>query len=134
MTLTEETDIQEDVRLFHVKFGHRAPTGPVGSVVEVSNDTLEFRISLIQEECRELVEAIRDRNLAKICAEGIDLMYVVVGLFVILGIPFLPFWRDVQRANMTKETNPAGGKPLKPEGWVGPQPKTVLYEVRRSIG
>lgn len=95
-------------------------------------DLLEFRIKLIEEECRELVEAIRSRNLASICGEGVDLIYVVVGLFVTLGIPFLPFWMEIQRANMSKKQNPKGGKPIKPEGWVGPELNKTLLHIRRN--
>lgn len=125
------SNFQEDVRAFHLKFEHPAPPRPVRDLHSMS-EVLEFRIDRIEEETRELVEAIRERNLAKIAAEGIDLIYVVVGLFVILGLPLLPFWRDVQRANMAKVQNPTGGKPLKPEGWVGPNPAQVLYDIKRT--
>lgn len=128
----EETDIQEDVRAFHLKFDHPAPDAPVVSLVEVGDSMLEFRIALIEEECEELVEAIRARSMSRIAAEAVDVLYVVIGTLVVLGVPFLPFWRDVQRANMTKVVNPAGGKPLKPEGWVGPDPQQVLYEVKSN--
>lgn len=127
----EITDLQEDVRSFHVKFGHPAPSRPVRRLNEL-DEMLEFRIGLIEEECEELIEAIRERNLSKIAAEAVDVMYVVIGTLVALGLPLLPFWRDVQRANMTKVPNPAGGKPLKPEGWQGPDPALILFAVKRK--
>jgi len=130
--MTEETDIQEDVTAFHTKFDHPAPAAPVGSLVEVGDAMLEFRIGLIEEECGELVAAIRERSMAKIAAEAVDVLYVVIGTMVVLGLPLLPFWRDVQRANMAKVPNPAGGKPLKPEGWEAPNPRQVLLDVRRK--
>ena len=70
-------------------------------------------------------------SLARIAAESADLVYVVVGTVVALGMPFMPFWRDVHRANMAKEQNPAGGKPIKPEGWIAPNPQKVLYRIRQ---
>mgnify|MGYP003663396386 CR=1 FL=1 len=120
----------DDVKAFHEKFGHPAPASVVR---ELDDEMLEFRIARIDEEADELVDAIRSRNLAKIAAEAVDLIYVVIGTLVALGLPLIPFWRDVQRANMTKV--PAGplAKPIKPEGWVRPNPAQVLYEYKTSF-
>jgi len=119
--------VEQDVKDFHTAFNHPAP-----EYVEdmPSMSMLEFRKRLIKEECQELCEAIDEGNLSKIAAEAVDLIYVVVGTLVSLGLPLMPFWRDVQRANMTKVINPDGGKPLKPEGWVAPNPARVLYELK----
>lgn len=125
-----EAGIEGDVRTFHITFGHPAPLSPVS----VMNDNmLEFRIARIEEECKELVEALRERSLAKIAAEAVDVIYVVVGTLVALGLPLMPFWRDVHRANMSKV--PAGPlvKPIKPDGWVGPDPHKVLYEYKTAF-
>jgi predicted HAD superfamily Cof-like phosphohydrolase len=118
-------NIHHDVRQFHLKFGHPAPVSVIRDLT-TKQDMLDFRIKLIREECDELVEALEERDLAKIAAESVDLIYVVVGTLVALGLPLLPFWRDVQRANMQKEKNPNGGKPIKPEGWEGPNPQRIL--------
>jgi len=119
-----------DVTAFHRKFDHPAPM----EVADVfpDEDVIGFRIRLIREETEELVEALCQRSLAKVAAEACDLIYVVVGTLVILGLPMMPFWRDIQRANMGKEKSPDGGKPIKPEGWEGPNPTKVLYEVKRG--
>lgn len=119
--------VDSDVRDFHLKFGHPAPEFPVR---HVERSLADFRIKLIREECEELCEAIVSRSMSKIAAEACDLVYVVVGTLVALGMPLMPFWRDVQRANMAKKINPAGGKPLKPVGWVGPNPARVLYNTK----
>lgn len=111
-----------DVRDFHRKFGHPAPSAPVVP----SDDVLDFRVRLIREECEELIEAIEERNLGSIAQEGVDLVYVVLGTFVVCGLRFTPFWRLVQRANMAKIPNPDGGKPLKPEGWIKPDCSTLI--------
>tara|TARA_R110002153_G_scaffold132597_1_gene281601 strand:- start:1711 stop:2217 length:507 start_codon:yes stop_codon:yes gene_type:complete len=125
-----EEGIQGDVRLFHITFGHDAPVAPV-SVMD--SGMLEFRIARIEEECKELVEAIRERSLAKIAAEAVDLIYVVVGTLVALGLPLMPFWKDVHRANMSKEYVGPLTKPTKPEGWVGPDPHRVLYNYKTNF-
>ena len=122
-----ERTLDDDVRDFHEKFGHPAPGQPIR---HFNVNVITFRERLIREECDELIEAIHQRSLAKIAAEAVDLIYVVVGTLVALGVPLMPFWRDIQRANMTKETNPLGGKPIKPEGWVPPDPAGILYQVK----
>jgi len=125
-----EHGIYEDVSDFHLKFGHPAPTTP--------NDTpyhgmLVFRCELIREECEELCEAIMGRNLAKIASEAVDVIYVVVGTLVALGLPLMPFWRDVQRANMAKVAAGPRSKPLKPEGWQKPDAAEVLYKYKQGL-
>ena len=125
-----ESGIEGDVRDFHVTFGHDAPATPVS----VMNDNmLEFRIARIEEECKELVSAIRERSLAKIAAEAVDVIYVVVGTLVALGLPLMPFWKDVHRANMSKVYAGPLTKPIKPDGWVGPDPHKVLYEYKTQF-
>ncbi len=125
-----ERTIYDDVRDFHLKFDHPAPESPLDLP---GDDLIKFRISLIREEAHELCEALYHRNLAAIATEAVDLIYVVVGTLVTLGLPLMPFWRPVQTANMQKTTNPNGGKPLKPEGWVKPDAKGILYTYKQGL-
>lgn len=129
-----EQGIYEDVRDFHLKFDHPAPAAPVSDIEsQVHPSTLDFRVKLILEECAELCEAIENRDMAAIASESCDVIYVVLGTLVVLGLPFLPFWRDVQRANMAKEVSPTGGKPIKPAGWEKPNPREVLLRIRQGL-
>jgi len=121
--------IDKDVRAFHLKFKHPAPEMPI-STADVEESVMQFRRDRIEEEYKELMEAFESGSLAKIAAETVDLVYVLIGTLVVLGIPFMPFWRDVHRANMAKVQNPTGGKPLKPEGWLPPNPNRVLFMCR----
>lgn len=125
-------ELQEDVTAFHDKFGHR-----VGLLPFLPGDETwwQFRGRLLAEEVNELQEAMAQRDLAAIAQESVDVVVVVLGTLVGLGIPFMPFWRDVHRANMSKEPNPAGTqlKPVKPKGWNPPRPKRVLAEFIDSI-
>jgi len=125
----EDHGLEDDVRDFHEKFDHPAPDGVM---LPHGNNLLEFRIRLIEEEVGELIEAIRERSLASIAGEAVDVVYVVVGTLVALGVPFMPFWKAVHRANMGKEPNPEGGKPIKPEGWCPPRLGRLLYNLRRQ--
>ncbi len=121
------TELEHNVRQFHEKFGHPVARLPVWGT---SEDVLKFRIKMIREESNELIEAIEQKDMAKIAAEAVDLIYVVIGTLVVMGLPLMPFWREVQRANMQKEVNPEGGKPIKPAGWQEPDAVKVLHKVR----
>lgn len=110
------SEMDDEVAAFHGKFAHPAPSAPTLQ----SQSTLEFRCKLIREEAEELCDALMARDLPAIAAEAIDLLYVTFGTLVVCGLRARPFWRLVHRANMLKEPNPDGGKPLKPEGWIKP--------------
>lgn len=114
--------MDDQVADFHRKFGHDAPVVPV--LPEIA--TMEFRIKLIEEETRELVEAIRARKLGPIIQECVDLVYVVLGTLVVCGVRIKPFFSAVHEANMAKEPNPKGGKPIKPEGWEKPDCSALI--------
>lgn len=126
----EQRGPEGDVRAFHHKFGHPAPSKPgVGWTPELA----AFRARLIREEARELVEAVEQgRGLAELAGEACDLLYVTIGTMVAAGLPVQPFWDEVQRANMAKEPNPEGGKPLKPQGWKPPALTEVLARCKSS--
>jgi phosphoribosyl-ATP pyrophosphohydrolase len=129
----ETAALDIDVRAAHVQLRSPAPTHPVQDVSTPTKQAmLDARMELIGEECDELMTAMADRNLAAIAHEAIDLIYSVVGLLVMLGLPLMPFWRAVHKANMAKVRNPDGGKWMKPEGWQPADAREVLYQIRRS--
>jgi hypothetical protein len=61
-----------------------------------------------------------------------DLVVVIVGMALELGIPLDRTWNEVQRSNMAKAgpdgkvTKREDGKVLKPEGWTPPDIKTIM--------
>lgn len=114
--------VDDDVKEFHLKFGH-----PVASVPTMpGSGVMNFRVRLIREECDELIEAIDSRDLRRVAQESVDLIYVVVGTLVVCGIRLAPFWDLIHSANMQKVVDPNGGKPLKPEGWEKPDCGSIL--------
>jgi predicted HAD superfamily Cof-like phosphohydrolase len=115
------TDPQAMVREFHEVFGVAVADQPI----QPAPETVALRRSLIEEEKRELFEAMASENLAQIAKELADLLYVVYGTAVSYGIETLPVFIEVHRSNMEKA--PGGivkrrpdGKVLKPEGWQPP--------------
>jgi predicted HAD superfamily Cof-like phosphohydrolase len=109
------------VREFHEVFGVAVADRPV----QPTPETVELRRSLIEEEKRELFQAMTGDDLAQVAKELADLLYVVYGTAVSYGIDTLPVFAEVHRSNMEKA--PGGivkrrpdGKVLKPEGWQPP--------------
>lgn len=120
---------QSDVRAFHEKFGHYVadePSLPPKAVIE-------FRKKMIMEEAKELCEALDRGDIVHIAQEIADLHYVTSGASVVCGIDEQKVHEIVQRANMAKQTNPDGGKPLKPEGWLDPK-GLIAVEIMRQQG
>lgn len=90
------------------------------------------RIEFMQEELNEFKEAFDAGDIAKMADALIDLVYVVKGTAVEMGLPWAHLFDDVHRANMTKVPGPThrGHKIdlMKPEWWVGPQTEEILNQ------
>ena len=61
-----------------------------------------MRLALIEEEFTELIEALNWGDRVQIAKELADLVYVVVGTSVALGIPFNDVFAALQASNMSK--------------------------------
>lgn len=92
----------------------------------------ELYVDLIVEEFKELMTAYGNRNLVEIADACADLKWVIEGLEITLNLPQQEVWDEVARSNLDK-ISPSGkvlkredGKVLKPEGWRGPDIKTIL--------
>lgn len=117
----------QDLIDFHRKFGH-----PVGMTPSVPDDaTVALRQKLIDEEYGELMEAIGVDDIPAIAKEGIDLIYVVVGLFVAYGIDPSPLWIAVHSSNMAKTGGKdATGKTMKGPNYRAPDIAGLLAKQR----
>jgi predicted HAD superfamily Cof-like phosphohydrolase len=122
----------DDVRAFHMAFGHPAPDAPEW----LEADMVERRASWIEEEAQELREAT---TVAEQADAFIDVIYFALGGLVNLGVKPGPLWDIVQQANMAKlwpdgrpRHRPGDGKVVKPDGWEDPGPK-LAAEVRRQL-
>lgn len=87
-----------------------------------------LRAELVDEEALELVQALVFETLPQIAKEMADVIYVVLGTAVSLGIDLDPVFAAVHESNMAKTTGPVrpDGKRMKPAGWVPPDIGTVL--------
>ncbi len=100
------------VREFHKQF--EIHVSPTPSIPDEPTQTLRKR--LIQEEFDELQEAMQEKDLPSIAKELADLLYVVYGTAVSLGIDMEPVFQEVHRSNMSK----VGGHKREDGKWVKP--------------
>jgi len=105
-------DMQKMVLEFHEQFDIHVAPKP-----SVPNDaTQTLRNRLIQEEFEELQEAMQSKDLPSMAKELADLLYVVYGTAVSLGIDIEPVFKEVHRSNMSK----VGGYKREDGKWVKP--------------
>jgi predicted HAD superfamily Cof-like phosphohydrolase len=100
-------DYLESVRQFHYAFDVSAPLSPTARV------DAELRLSrqaLMQEELRELLEAMESEDVVAIADGLADLLYVAFGTAVAYGIPMDQVFAEVHSSNMSKLG--ADGKPI----------------------
>ncbi len=103
---------QHMVQEFHKQFEiHVSPTPSIPD-----EPTQILRKRLIQEEFDELQEAMQEKDLPSIAKELADLLYVVYGTAVSLGIDMEPVFQEVHRSNMSK----VGGHKREDGKWVKP--------------
>lgn len=114
---------------------------PGGIVAEspmaIDGQSKRLAISLIKEECKELITAIENDDLCEIADGGCDLIWVVLECLLRHGIDPEPCWEEVARTNLAKLVDgkiirrEGDGKILKPEGWKPPNMMGVLIDQER---
>ncbi len=103
---------QRMVQEFHEQFD--IYVAPKPSIPDEATQTLRRR--LIQEEFEEFQEAMQEKDLPAMAKELADLLYVVYGTAVSLGIDMEPVFAEVHRSNMSK----VGGYKREDGKWVKP--------------
>lgn len=98
-----------------------------------SQERIDLRMSLENEEHKELQDAIEQRDIEGIADALIDKIYISIGTALEFGFPVDVLWDAVHKANMSKVDPKTGkvrrredGKILKPEGWTPPNIKEIL--------
>lgn len=100
-------------------------------------DRVELRISLLQEELDEFIDAAQKRNITEVADALADIIYVAVGAALEFGIPLADVWAEVQASNMMKCDLKTGkvvrrkdGKILKPDGWKPPDIESIIQKAQ----
>ena len=99
------TKINEPAPLTDVKKFHETFELPVLDKPTIPDSKrCELRINLIEEELRELKEAIQDNDLVEVADAFCDLQYVLSGAILEFGLghKFKALFEEVQRSNMSK--------------------------------
>ena len=98
-----------------------------------SQERIDLRHRLIEEEWIEYQEAVAARDIVEVADAIGDMIVVLVGTALEFGIPLSEVWDEIHRSNMAKVDPDTGfvrrrddGKILKPEGWTPPDIASVL--------
>ena len=97
----------EKVKEFHNTYGvitHTKPTFP-------DTDTTILRVDLIEEELKELNEALAEKDIIEVADALTDLLYVIYGMGDVFGIDLDKTFAEVHRSNMSKLGE--DGKPVR---------------------
>ena len=103
----------------------------------VGNPDLELKLRLITEEYEELVEAFNENDTVEVVDALADLIYVINGFAIYLGVDLDQVVSVVHKTNMDKLDKNGepiyreDGKIMKPDGWEAPKIKELLED---SIG
>ena len=103
------------------------------SVDEFNADQFNLYVSLIEEESKELAEAIAAHDKVETVDALIDILVVTIGALHSMGADAEGAWKEVMRTNFAKIDKETGkvrkredGKVLKPIGWTPPNLSTFL--------
>jgi predicted HAD superfamily Cof-like phosphohydrolase len=118
---------------FHRVFGAHVENAPT---VDLPEEVIALRVSLIQEELNEYRHAAEKHDLVEVADALSDLMYVVLGTYVSHGLQDLAeaLFAEVHRSNMSKLDEEgwviyrADGKVLKSDRWRPPDLGSILAE------
>lgn len=114
---------------FHIATG----TPVVSKPAFPSQDRIDLRYRLIEEEWKEYQEAVAARDIVETADAIGDMIVVLIGTALEFGIPLYEVWEEIHRSNMAKVDPATGtvvrradGKILKPDGWTPPNIAAVL--------
>lgn len=99
-----------------------------GQTVDTFNkDQFALYVNLIEEEFKELKEAINNNDTVETLDALVDILVVTIGAIHSAGFDAEGAWREVMSTNFAKIDKETGlvrkredGKVLKPIGWVPP--------------
>ena len=92
----------EKIKEFHKCFSHPCPDRIQQKVVNENPDLVKLRKDLIDEEVKELHDAIKENNFTEIIDALSDILYVVYGAGAAFGIDLDKSFDIVHQSNMTK--------------------------------
>jgi predicted HAD superfamily Cof-like phosphohydrolase len=99
--MSELTNFQKVIE-FHNCAGHPVNHSPVRDIFTQKPERVKLRLGLIQEEVKELEQAVKDKNFVEVIDALTDIIYVVNGMGIEFGIDLDKSFDIVHKSNMTK--------------------------------
>ena len=95
-------------------------------------ETIDLRLSLIEEECNELIDAINAKDIKEVADALCDLLYVTYGAGHAFGINLQVGFQNVHLSNMSKLGE--DGKPIyRDDGKVEKGPNYFPPQIERAL-
>jgi predicted HAD superfamily Cof-like phosphohydrolase len=98
-----------------------------------NKDQFDLYVNLIDEEFKELKEAIANDDIVEVLDALEDILVVTIGAIHSAGMDGEGGWKEVMKTNFAKVDKETGmvrkredGKVLKPVGWVAPDLKPFV--------
>lgn len=117
---SKQVDLIRDAQAMATKYAMPGPN-------DATDATAAFRMVLLKEEFNETLKAFEVQDAEEFIDGHVDMLVVILGTLLHLGVDIDKAWAEVHRANMSKIRgfNPkrpeSGGNDLyKPEGWQKP--------------
>ena len=92
----------EKIGEFNKAFGVKEHTTPQQNIIRDDPKTIEYRLSLITEEYKELIEAVEQNDYVETVDALSDIMYVVLGMGRAIGVDLDKAFDIVHKSNMSK--------------------------------
>jgi predicted HAD superfamily Cof-like phosphohydrolase len=101
----------------------------------LASEASKRRIMLIDEEFLELIEARNKEDLVEMSDALCDLLYVVFGTAVEMGLDLEPLFDEVHKSNMTKVGGHKNnfGKWIKPDTYQPPKLAGLINKQRERV-
>jgi NTP pyrophosphatase (non-canonical NTP hydrolase) len=100
-----------------------------------SSPQAELYKKLCEEEFTELIDAWNETDVVEVADAIADLIWVLQGLALSIGVPQQAVWDEVARSNLAKIDSVTGkvlkradGKVQKPDGWTPPDIRSILFK------
>jgi predicted HAD superfamily Cof-like phosphohydrolase len=125
----DPVDPHDLVMEWHTKYN--VPVGQYS--VLLSPEREKLRMDLIKEEYKELLTAVAEYNFIETIDALADLIYVIYGMAIEMGVNLGPVLTEIQRSNMSKlgaDGKPIfrdDGKVLKGPNYSPPNLRKVIY-------
>jgi len=104
MAISEPTNFNKVIE-FNNCANHPVNDKPQYLIFDEKPERVKFRVGLIQEELKELEEAVKDKNFGEVVDALSDLLYVIYGMGAEFGIDLDKSFDIVHKSNMTKFCN-----------------------------